>query len=951
MTQAERLQQALADADSSDLVEAYEAVCRTLARCDEWVTRGAITEAAALNADAGNVIGLIARLARRAHDPPPHIRLPDAETLERLVRLPADAAANRAPLLHWIDLNLREAPLNDRLSAIRSLRLLDPANMAWKHNHEELETAVVNLWKDEVRRCIASGDVDAISALNEQIEAMGFLGRSGQRLLHDLDAVRAAQRRAVAADKLDSLTAELHRSWAAMDIDRARLALVAWRRGAEEAGESRDREVQPFIEWIESEDRQAANDQAAQNRIDDLVRALDELEPLHSVERRYSSLRNDGIVVPTTVESRVAHRIAEERRRRTRSFIVALVAIVAVASVLVGVLVIRQNSIRRMNTIASLSACIEENLREHRLFAARDCWNEAVDAGLTEAPLIAAHKSAIGHAADTIRDLATSAVLNIEAATSLLEAQDPTLSEVDEALRLLDAAEPYATADATATLPTLRQQANLIRAARIATARDEREGEFAAIEAILSGDSPAYFDLKGWRTRADALRRAKHMLLVLRDRPAANQVDLYERGNRLERHIERMLSAATTRLERIQEADRLIDSLHRTPHSECMWHETWDDIVENHAALISEGSDVNWQEGRERSIAACASQRWRESVLPILSRAGILGDAGEATAIDAGRAKTSLQTHLDRYETHSPYRQVAKRLIERAAAAHRQLSGTDVRQAIEDAGLLDLYVADTEDGYRYLRRFKGEWRRVDTRADLPLNPQMLKGLNASDELDLYSDQHPAAISVALQKGLDAFERHQVPTTQSIADLLRFIQACKEEDQLLLLATYQTVWTILLDSNVPLPPQVRTEAEDWLQSITATASSTKRADWPAEAQRADRPLQVGLRREAGHAAATSPRVDTILTAGRQFDQETQAMAEHRVIQGLLLPDSAGPPGTMRVQVFESEVLNPEVLQRGPDGWQFFQLTDRLSHDQRINAPQGIRPQPVIIFGKP
>lgn len=947
MNQAERLQEAIRSADAAELEAACRATSQTLARCAAWTAAGAIREAAALNADAGNVIGLAVRLTRNSAGAPSQLHLPDAELLETLTRIPADAAAHRDLVANWVDLNLREAPLDERLAAIRRLHLAEPTNIAWKCNHQDLEEAAVRLWEDEVTRCVAAGDPEGLRRLGEQIDAMGFLGRGGQRMLHALDAARIEQQAEAATQELAPLAVALHLAWAAMDVPRARQAATMWRRAAEAARGDHGQDVGPIFHWIESEDRRVAADLAIQNRIDDLVRALDELEPLRTIERRYAALRDDDAVIPPAVETRVAHRIAEERRRRTRSFVVALVAIIAFASVVTGILLIRHRSIERTRTITNLAACIEQNLRDERLLDASDCWNQAVAAELTDAPLIAAHKAGIDRAAQTLQTRAAAAALDIEAAGSLLERDDASLLQIAEAIRLLEMAEPYTSADSATMLRSVRSRADMLRVARLSEARAKRGSEFAEIEAILATDRPAQFDRAGWEARTDAIRRARHMLVLLRDRPAADQVDLQDRADRLAGRIEQSLKVATARVERIEEADRLIDALHTVPRSECRWHETWDDLLENHAALLSESSTGNWDAGRARSRAACAAQRWRETVLPILRRAGLWGEASETTQIDAGRAKTSLQTHLDQYGMDSPYRFAAERLLPLAEAAHHRSLGGGIRRSLESTGLLDLHVASTKDGYRYLRPLDGGWRRIDSRADLTLEPRMLKPLSRSEELELYSHPTPAAISVALQEGLDSWEAQDMPTTAAVCELLRFVQESKEGDQLLLLAANQELWTIIVDASLPLPVQSRTEAEDWLATLGGSAPAARRADWPAMAPQANAPIQLSARRQAGNAASQSPGHEGIRALADLLERETRAMSAARTIRGLLIPDS---DGSMRVHLLASNVFQPEVLQRASGGWQFLQINDRLAHDERINAPQGVPMVPVIIFGK-
>ncbi len=953
MNQAERLQHALAGGDGAELTAACEAVSQTLARCRKWRSSGAIREAAALNADAGNIIGLALRLSRRSGGPPNSLRLPGPDILDSLARLPAEAASHRDEVERWVELNLSEASLDERMAAIRSLRLLEPRNTAWRSNHDELEMAVVRLWENEADRCIAASDPDAIANLSEQIQSMGFLGRSGQLLLHKLSVAQAEQLGIAAAQELGPLGAQLHLAWAAMNLPLARRLRTDWRQKAEVATGDHEQETRAVFQWIDAEDRREAAERALQDRVDDLVRALDELEPLHAIERRYSALRNDDAVVPPAVESRVTHYITEERRKQTRRFVVSLSSIIAIAGVLTSVVAINNYSIKRQNMIESLSECIKQNLEDGDLLSAQDCWNQAISEELEQSPLIAAHKVGIDRAKETLEERRTQAELDIAAATSLLEPDDAILPHIDEAIALLKNAEKVTRDELLATLKHQLRRGEKLRSDRIAKAHDEQLREFAAIESLLGEDQPALDDHSGWEHRKSTLQRAEHMLLQLRNQPAAAANDLQKKANAIQSRISRLMEIASNRITSIQEARRLMSDLHRIPNGGCNWYNIWDDLLIHHAEdLLVLNPNARWDEGRSRAQAACATENWRKVVLPELTMHGLLGNAAETP--NPRSAIVTLKSHLESYpENQSPYAEAAHRLIEVAKRSSDRDIGGVLHRRLLATGLFDLHVADTAHGYRYLRPFENGLRRIDSRQELSVDPRLLKELTDSEKTDLYSHEKPVAIAVALKNASDAHRADGITSVDAVCNLLEAVQECPERDKLLLLAVNQMLWELILELDLPLPAQTRTDATNWLDRLRSNAGDAINADWAQRAPTADNSTQSLTRRHAVGELAKSPRYHHIrsLSDTDQQAEQMRSMAAARIVQGLLLPDPTAPPGMMRVRLLESEVRRPEVLLSQEEGWHFFQFDDRLSHDDLAEAPQGVHTLPVIIFGRP
>jgi hypothetical protein len=945
MTQAKRVQEALA-AGSPSLESACAQASLTLTRCKEWMEQGNVFEAAALNADAGNVIGLALNLSTSGTIPD-HFSIPSPAVLDQLARLPVIAAEHRTEQARWVELNLANAPLLDRLAAIRSLRLLDPRNPAWKANHEELEYAAVKLSTAKAKQCIASGDAEAIVALASQVESMGLLSPAGQRLLHTLDEATSTYARQAAKIALVRVGDRLHVAWAAMNIEQAQRHLHTWHAIDAKEGGGHEDDVRGPTAWIESEQHRL---QAARHVADltaDVVRSLDEVLPSQVIERRYAALLEVASSIPSAVESRVAHRIAQARRQRARRFVVTLFTIIAAAAMITTALIVRQRSLDRAATISHLSTCIEANLRENRLHDAIDCWNQAVLAELIDAPELAARSASIHRATEDLQRRSKRAAVRVATATVTLQSDDATLSDVEVALQLLRLSEPDVNAESQAAFDMAIFRAGTLRTLRIEEARNARMAEFERVEAAIPTERPAWHDLAAWKSRRMTISSVLAQLAEVRQHEAVAGTDLEWRADRIQGRLQKMIDDSSHRIERLEDAQRLAASLREIPVSEAAWHRTWENLLAHDAALLDELDPAAWTQAGEAARAARAIADWREHVLPILQQSGLIGGSVITTA---GRAKTSLSSHLDMHAMYSPYRELAQQLASLATAVQSGSTYTQLRSDLDAAGLLDLQRSPIEGGYRYVRSYGSEWRAIDSRFDLSLAPAMLDPLSPMELSGLHAEPATVPLIAAMAQGLDDFEIHPGSGPAAIVDLLTPIEACDEEDDLLRLEVLRTIWKSLLNSGISMPQELRTKAADWLSMMSGSAPTAINADWPRLAKQSELAPQLATRRQARQASTGAPSSDLVEMVSLAAERRRSHVSNPRVIGGLLTPDPADPSGRLRVNLVASHADNAEVLVHDGRGWTFAPLPP-IMKGELILPPKGVPIAPTIIFVTP
>jgi len=950
VTLAEQVQHAVTTPNES-VSDVFAAANQMVSRCVSWLERGLVFEAAALNADAGNLIGLLIRLSTGPIPVPEGLAIPNTQMLDRLARLPAIAADHRREFSAWVAANLTDGPLLERLAAISRLHALDPTNPAWRSSHEQLEHGAVAIWNDEVDRCIAEGDATSLAAAGRQADAMMLLTPGGQRLLHKIDAAQGQAARDAAKAELTATADRLHVAWAAMDFDTARRLLAEWKRFDQRTNCGDDTDIRGVATWIEAESHKRRRQAHVQDLIADVVRALDELEPLSVVEQRYATLLREADHLPSAVEARVSHRIAEGRRQRARRYVVSILTIVAVACLVTTAMVVRQRSLDRPRAITQLAACIDSNLEEGRLREAVDCWDEATRKDLTEAPQVSARRAAIDRAILDLEDAERRIVQQIKEIQGDLSAAQLSLEEVDAYANRLAELEPDVPRGSQPLHAAVLAEATARKGTLIESLRREIKAELARIEHLAPEGHVAAADLPAWRARRSELARALDTLAEVDLKNGLAGTDLQMRAARLDTRLRDLHTAAMQRIEQLEEVETVAAELRRIPISEATWIAAWQRLLELNPAFVHNIDPNAWTEASEAALAAQATAHWRDHVLPIVEQAGILRLDAPVSAGAAGRAGTTLRAHLDLHDQYSPYHDVAEHLADLAAAVQDQASRGKLRQAVTEAGLLNLHRAPQAGGYRYLRPEPGLWLRVDSTLDLGMKPSSLVPLSADDFNSLYASPAVSPISSALLRGLDAWERYDVPSDAAILNLMTAGEAVNEADDLLRLAAIRTLWQALLDQGVPMSSELRDAGSAWLDSVEREAPGAAQADWPRLAQSDDasddnRP-QMQIRRQARYAAGNAPSSEMIERLHTGALRRATGQAGVRVIGGVMTPDIGG---RLVVDLIDDSLARGEVLAHDGRRWRWVPLPP-LSDGDTLSPPKGVPLAPTIIFTTP
>jgi len=946
MTLTDRLKAAAQDGSPEALAAIWREAARITWWCHSWMAAGDAPAAAALNADAGNLIGYLARWhEHHGSMPPGHADLTE-QMLMDLVRLPAIARDYDRDVGHWIEANLCDAPLASRLQQARSLRLAHRGSAHWKVQHEILESAAVSLWEQEVDHAVESSDVASIAAVATQVEAMGFMGRPGQRLLQRIEDAQSKIHRATAATRLADIEDALHLAWAAMDREDAAKRLSQWHAAAREAGIRPGAFVLGAESWLAVESAMDEQATAHRGHMDALTRALDEVAPLDDVERAYAAAGASGIPLPVPLEARVAHRIGEARRARRRRHVLAVVTTLALSAAVVSIVLIRQRSLDYQQTLNRLSSCIESSLQQGRLAEAIDCWDEATSSSLTSDPRISAHAAGIERAIEALQHRRATAAQTLRTIGDWLEAGTTTLAEIDSHRARLEAAAKDLDATHAAELTAVRGAIVAARGDLVMASRQKRMSELNDIQVLLPAP-PGPCDLDGWLAVQDSTGRAWEQLARVKTLPAADDIEIRGRIDRLERMMARLRSQADEQIGHIRSGQDAAQLLHHVPLSESAWHDAWNLVMATTGQCgIPPGAEGDYAEGLRLAETAVAVQDWRR-IEPRIREASIWA-VDPAAGRRLGEASTSIRSHLYQHGRRSPYFATGTRLSEIAQAMQRASTQRTFETVLESSGMLDLLRAKTANGWVYLRPHQGTLRRLESRQDLAVPPGNLEPLSG-EELRVFSGFgpiEPPPIVSALAQAQTDWGEGKAPAAVQVASVLKTLESASEEDALLALAVWRVAIAAMQDSIPGLPPIARSAMNDWRVGANLDTREADAADWVRMAPKGALPPQREVRRQARQ-AMTLPTHIQLLAEWAEEAEALEHAAQPRGVQGVLLPRNAHGQRPVRL---DTDTSQGAILEPRPDGWGFHALGP-LRHGDEIEVSDGIPNAPVIIFGAP
>ncbi len=882
---------------TSQAQQALLRLARDLDRCLAWRKSGHMREAAAYNIDADNIVAKAIELRRQ-----PDLQtaldsagIADDATLDELARMHAMASAHAAAVAAWRSASVRDAGGEARLACLRLLRHLEPREQMWAAAVEEVEADVVAKWSPQVTQCIQEDELDAMIACRESLQQSGIGGTLGRSLLGELDDAITARQRKSAQGEVATLHKALHRAWMAMDESATSEILAELRAAQARAGigDVPDDQLQSITLWLQDQSQERLARESHANTLGQLEQMLDEDRTVAEIETRYVIARESGLPMPTTLESRVAHRYQTARRRHRRRFALGTLAIAAMTTLAVMAVSMSLRSMRHQQTVERLVASIEGHLSAGRLDEASEAWTQAEQTELTNEPELAALSIQIEAARrQRRRDAATTAELIVQAGQAAHDAPDD-LAALDHAMDLLEQAVALHIAGQADAVQDARSHITELKRAARERVRDQLHDSLRQAQDRLAKPAPGggtsleprdwsdWIELSDVRSAIDRARRS----------PVGSDPDLKALLDSMESKFATRMERGQARLHSLEQANELLGRLAITPDNELAWARTWRQLLDNHIDVLAEGRPVEiWHRGYRGADAAQAVAHWRTHVRPAID--AVYGENNAATLTRLSRdAATSIRTHLDTHEG-TPYYDTANATLPIMVAMSTTDHQSTLEEAITATNLLSL---------SRMPILKGGWIYVRP----PTNTRTLRVIGDIETLRLPAHLippnqiDPTLGAIGMMQAVpasEALESHtSVPGTTSpaahIDRTLRMVEAIEmidEADLLLHLHTLEHAWLIAQDTLSSIAPKSFEPVSTWLDDLSTVAPAAAFADWPAEAPDATSTTQRRIRVQAATAIAQAPRTDAVRSAiATELATAAAARATH-VPVGVLLP---------------------------------------------------------------
>lgn len=329
------------------------------------------------------------------------------EAQEQVVRL--------KPLLdQWRRFNLMNAPLPMRVALLRQLRKHDPNNEAWHDTlklHEKQRAMQIDA---EVKEAAATRDEQRLSALADEFKAE-WLEPPAQRIVRTVETALAAIRGSRLDGEIVQVADGLVAALEARDLEAGRSLRNRWNdviaaKGAFDAEDANILRAMPAIEWVERHDRldvlvtevwqlldaRPQPREARREWVRKLTRMSDEVEDL--AEKLDDDIDLEPIERLRARVSRAAGELQREESGRRR---LAVVAVGAATSVVLGTVITFMSVTRRREQVQQAVAAVDGQLRKVEAAAVdpAELPPPALPDWLVKEPVVAARLAALQEAA------------------------------------------------------------------------------------------------------------------------------------------------------------------------------------------------------------------------------------------------------------------------------------------------------------------------------------------------------------------------------------------------------------------------------------------------------------------------------------------------------------------------------------------------------------------------
>jgi hypothetical protein len=396
----------------------------------------------------------------------PEPQMPKMEVAQEL-RDAQEQVVRLKPLLdQWRRFNLMNAPLPTRIAMLRQLRKHDPNNEAWHESLKLHEKQRAMQIEADVKEAVAARDEQRLSALAEEFKAE-WLEPPAQRIVKAvetaLESIRGSRLDGEIVQVSDGLEAALE----ARDLEAGRSLRDRWNdliaaKGAFDAADANVLRATPAVEWVERHDRvdvlvtevwqlldaRPQTREARREWVRKLTRMSDEVEDL--AEKLEADIDLEAV---ERLQARVERAAGELHREESGRRRLALVAVGAATSVILGTVITFVSVMRRREQVQQAVAAVDGQLRKVEAAAAdpAELPPPALPEWLAKEPVVAARLAALQEAAGRETERRERFSKEISKTTELLDA----LAKRKDLASMDPWPEPFV--DATKSLTALQQ--------------------------------------------------------------------------------------------------------------------------------------------------------------------------------------------------------------------------------------------------------------------------------------------------------------------------------------------------------------------------------------------------------------------------------------------------------------------------------------------------------------
>jgi hypothetical protein len=307
----------------------------------------------------------------------PEPQMPKMEVAQELREAQEEAARLKPLLDQWRRFNLMNAPLAARIATLRQLRKHDPNNEAWHESLKLHEKQRAMQIEGDVKAAVAARDERRLAGLAEEFKAQ-WQEPPPQRVVKAVEAALTAIRGSRIDGEIAQVAAGLGAALEARDLEAGRSLRDRWNalvaaKGAFDADDGSVLRALPAVDWVERHDRLGVLVAEVGQALDarpptregrrewgrKLGRMRDEVEDL--AEKLQDEIEQEPIERLRKRVERVAGELQREESGRRR---LALMAIAAATSVMLGTVITVVSVMRRREQVQQAVASVDAQLQK-----------------------------------------------------------------------------------------------------------------------------------------------------------------------------------------------------------------------------------------------------------------------------------------------------------------------------------------------------------------------------------------------------------------------------------------------------------------------------------------------------------------------------------------------------------------------------------------------------------